>query len=282
MAINNFIPTIWSNELLVNLRKSLVAGQAGVINRDYEGAIRNVGDTVKINSIGAVTIDDYVKNTDMGSVETLSDATRSLIITEAKYFNFQVDDIDAVQQTPKVMAGAMAEAAYGLADVADQFILGKYEDADAGNVMDEITPTSDTAYEALVDLGTLLSESNIPKASRWAIVPPWFYGLLLKDDRFVGAGTSSDVLVNGLVGRAAGFTILESNNCPTGGSGDPTLYYVVAGHPMAWSYAEQIRSVEAYRPQARFADAVKGLHLYGAKVVRPTALAVLPISRPAS
>ena len=137
MAINNFIPEIWSNELLVNLRKSLVAGQAGVINRDYEGEIRNVGDTVHINSIGEVTIDDYVKNTDMAAPETLTDATRALEITEAKFFNFQVDDIDRVQQTPKVMAGAMAEAAYGLADVADQFILGLYEDADAGNLMSE-------------------------------------------------------------------------------------------------------------------------------------------------
>jgi hypothetical protein len=282
MAINNFIPEIWSNELLVNLRKSLVAGQAGVINRDYEGTIRNVGDTVHINSIGEVTIDDYVKNTDMDGPETLTDATRALEITEAKYFNFQVDDIDRVQQTPKVMAGAMAEAAYGLADVADQFILGLYEDADAGNVMSETSPAADDAYEVLVDLGTLLSESNIPKTGRWAIVPPWFHGLLLKDDRFVGAGTSSDVLINGLIGRAAGMTILESNNCPSGGSGDAGLFYIVSGHPMAWSYAEQISSVEGYRPQARFADAVKGLHLYGAKVVRPTALAVAPVNRPAS
>jgi len=282
MAINNFIPEIWSNELLVNLRKSLVAGQAGVVNRDYEGEIRNVGDTVHINSIGAVTIDDYVKNTDMAGPETLTDATRALEITEAKFFNFQVDDIDRAQQTPKVMAGAMAEAAYGLADVADQFILGLYEDADAGNMMSESSPAADDAYEILVDLGTLLSESNIPKTGRWAIVPPWFHGLLLKDDRFVGAGTSSGVLINGMIGRAAGMTILESNNCPNGGSGDAGLFYIVSGHPMAWSYAEQISSVEGYRPQSRFADAVKGLHLYGAKVVRPTALAVAPVNRPAS
>ena len=282
MAINNFIPEIWSNELLVNLRKSLVAGQAGVVNRDYEGEIRNVGDTVHINSIGAVTIDDYVKNTDMAGPETLTDATRALEITEAKFFNFQVDDIDRAQQTPKVMAGAMAEAAYGLADVADQFILGLYEDADAGNMMSESSPAADDAYEILVDLGMLLSESNIPKTGRWAIVPPWFHGLLLKDDRFVGAGTSSGVLINGMIGRAAGMTILESNNCPNGGSGDAGLFYIVSGHPMAWSYAEQISSVEGYRPQSRFADAVKGLHLYGAKVVRPTALAVAPVNRPAS
>jgi hypothetical protein len=282
MSLDNFIPTIWSNELLVNLRKSLIAGQPGVINRDYEGEIQNAGDTVKISSIGEVTIDDYVKNTDMSGPETLTDATRSLIITEAKYFNFQVDDIDRAQQTPKVMAGAMAEAAYGLADVADQFILGKYEDADAGNIITETTPAAEDAYEILVDLGVVLSESNIPKAGRWAVIPPWFHGLILKDDRFVAAGAPQGALINGLVGRAAGFNLLESNNCPTGGSGDEDLFYVVAGHPMAWSYAEQIRSVEGYRPQARFADAVKGLHLYGAKVVRPTALAVAPVNRSAS
>src|SRR5690606_41349313 len=80
-------------------------------------------------------------------------------------------------------------------------------------------------------------------------------------------------------GRAAGFTILESNNVPFV-SGDNPNYKVIAGSPIAWSYAEQISKVEAYRPERRFADAVKGLHLYGAKVVRPTALAVLSAARP--
>jgi len=95
-------------------------------------------------------------------------------------------------------------------------------------------------------------------------VPPWYEGLMLKDDRFVvksGVMPAEQRLLNAIVGQAAGFTVLKSNNVPnTAGA----KYKIVAGHPMAWSFAEQASQVEAYRPESRFADAVKGLHLYGA------------------
>ena len=116
MSLNNFIPAVWSAQLLTDLQKSLV--YANLCNRDYEGEIRAFGDQVKINSIGDVTIGSYTKNTDISAAETLTDAQRILIINQAKYFNFQIDDIDKAQQTPKVMSAAMQKAAYGLADVA--------------------------------------------------------------------------------------------------------------------------------------------------------------------
>lgn len=280
MSLDNFIPKIWSARLLVNLQKNLVYGQPGVINRDYEGEIRNVGDTVYINSIGPVTVGDYTKNTDINAPETLTDSQRALQITEAKYFNFQIDDIDKAQQKPKVMDDAMAEAAYALADVADQFIASHYVDAQSaiGDDTTPETPTTDKAYELLVDAGVLLDENNIPRSNRFVVIPPWFYGLILKDDRFVKAGTatSDNVLRNGEVGQAAGFTVYMSNNVP---NTDGAKYKILAGHPMAITYAEQIASVEGYRPEKRFADAVKGLHLYGAKVVRPEALVVITANK---
>lgn len=269
MAIDNFIPEIWSNLLLARLFNAHVAGQAGVINRDYEGEILNQGDTVHINSIGAITVTPYTKNTNLSDPETLTDATRALEITEAQGFNFAVDDIDRAQTKPKVMAAAMQEAADALSQVLDEFLLAKY--VDASNDLTPATPTADTAYECLVDGGVMLDEANVPQSGRWAIVPPWYYGLLLKDDRFVGAGTQGTAIRTGVVGEVNGLTILKSNNVVTTGS-DDAVYNILMGHPIAWSLAEQIRSVEPYRPEKRFADAVKGLHLYGAKVVRPTAL----------
>lgn len=282
MALDNFIPTIWSARLLVNLHKALVYGQDGVVNRDYEGEIRDVGDTVKINSIGPITIGTYTKNTDISAPETLTGEQTLLQITEAKYFNFQVDDIDAAQQKPKVMDDAMREAAYGLRDAADQYIASLYTGVAAGNTIGDdttpIVPTASDAYDYLVDLGVLLDEANVPSDGRWVIVPPWFHGLLLKDDRFVKGGTaeSDQRLRNGQVGEAAGFAVLKSNNVPNDSG---TKYKIIAGHPMAWSYADQILKVEAYRPEKRFADAVKGLHVYGAKLVRPSAIAVLTANK---
>lgn len=279
MAINNFIPTIWSARLLQNLQKTLVFGQAGVINRDYEGEIRAYGDTVKINNIGRVTVGDYTKNDDMDAPETLTDETRSLVIDQSKYFNFQVDDIDKIQQNPKLMDAAMQEAAYALRNAADQFIASHYVDA-AHQLGDDTTPVQAAktdAYEYLVDLSVLLDEADVPEQGRFVVLPPWYEGLMLKDDRFVKAGNlpSDQRLLNGVIGQAAGFTVLKSNNTPKVGDN----YKIIAGHSIGWSFAEQAANVEAYRPEKRFADAVKGLHLYGAKVTRPEALAVLTAKR---
>lgn len=285
-TINNFIPAVWSAQLLVTLKDALIYGQPSVINRDYEGEISVYGDTVKINGIGEVTIDDYAKNTNIGDPETLTDTSRTLLISQSKYYNFQIDDIDAAQQNPKVMQQAMAEAAYGLAKIADSYIAGLYTEVAASNLLGAVgapivfTAVTD-AYDALVDLGILLDESNVPTIGRFVIVPSWYHGLLLKDDRFVATGdqTAETTRINGMVGEAAGFMIMKSNQVPF--ATVTTEYKVIAGYNGAWSYAEQINSTEAYRPEKRFADALKGLHLYGAKVTRPTALAVLIVDRPA-
>lgn len=286
MTIKNFIPTIWSARLLHNLQKSLVFGQAGIINRDYEGEIKAYGDTVKINGIGAVTVGDYTRNTDMTDPHELSDNTRNLVIDQSKFFNFQIDDLDKIQQNPKLMDAAMKEAAYALSNVADQFIASHYVHA-ANTIGTDAAPievTKDNAYEYLVDLSTKLDESNIPTQGRFAVLPPWFEGLLLKDDRFVATGAlpADERLLNGVVGRAAGFLLMKSNNAPSvaTGSGVVANSKIIAGHNMAWTYAEQAAQVEGYRMEKRFADAVKGLHLYGAKVTRPEALAVLSAKRP--
>lgn len=286
MAIKNFIPQIWSARLLAALDKSLVYAQPGVVNRDYEGEISGAGDTVRINSIGDVTIKDYTRNTDIDAPQELNDAQSMLTITEEKYFNFAVDDVDRRQAQGSYFDEAMRRAGYNLRDKADQFVAAKYVDVPTANMIGDDTtpkvPTANTAgtafYEYLVDLGVILDENNVPREQRFAIIPPWCHGLLQKDERFVKAGTPStdNVLKNGEIGMAAGFSILVSNNVPNTSG---TKYKIIAGHPMACSYAEQIRKVEAYRPEKRFSDAVKGLHVYGAKVVRPYAWAVLTANK---
>ena len=173
----------------------------------------------------------------------------------------------------------MRRSAWKLRDAADSYIAGLMDVAvPAGNTIgtlaEPIDPTADTAYEYLVDLGVKLDEANTPLNGRFCVVPAWFHGLLLKDDRFINAGTlrSDRALSNGAVGEAAGFTILKSNNVPnTAGA----KYRIIAGHSLATTYAEQIVDLQTYKPEQLFGDAVKGLHVYGAKVVRPNNLACL-------
>lgn len=282
-AIDNFIPTIWSARILVALQKALVFAQPGIVNRDYEGEINEAGDTVKINSIGDPTVFDYTKNTDMPAPETLTSSQKTLTITESKAFNFQVDDVDKAQTRPQVMDAALSRVAYKLADVVDSYLAAELLAGATLNVIGTtnapITPTAaagvNGAYEQLVDLGVKLDEQNVPTEGRWVVIPPWYHGLLTKDQRFVSYA-AVDVLYNRQVGEAAGFNILVSNNVPTVTNATPeTVYKILAGHAMAATYAEQINSVEAYRPERRFGDAVKGLHLYGAAVERSEAVAVL-------
>ncbi|HBR57609.1 MAG TPA: P22 coat protein - protein 5 domain protein [Blastocatellia bacterium] len=274
-----FIPTVWAARLLTALEKFLVYGQANVSNRHYEGEIREAGNTVKIASIGDVSIGDYIKDTDISDPEILNDSEQTLLIDQAKYFNFYVDSIDRAQQNVDVLDEAMRRSAWALREKADAFLAGVMQAAvPAGNLIGSVitpeVPTAANAYEYLVDLGVLLDESDVPLEGRFVVVPAWFHGLLLKDDRFIHTGTrrGDAALANGHVGEAAGFSILKSNNVPnTAGA----KYKIVAGHSIATAYVEQIVDLQTYKPEKRFGDAVKGLHVYGAKVVRPTALAML-------
>jgi len=284
MSLDNFIPTIWSNELLVSLKKMLVFCQPGVINRNYEGEIRQAGDSVKINSIGSVTIGDYVKNTDISAPQTLEDAQTFFVITRQKFFNFQIDDVDIAQGRPEVMGPAMTEAAYALGNIADQYV---------ASLMDAGTPTANSTgtyttpktvsaatdgYNNLVDAQALLAGGNVPNG-RFAIVPPWYFALMLKDQRFVQTPTQPSVMnaiSSGTIGEVAGLTVIQSNNCVNNGS----AWTIQLGHSMATTYADQILEVEAYSPEKRFGDAVKGLQVYDAKVIRPEALAKIVITKP--
>lgn len=282
MALNNFIPAIWSRALLENLRNDLVFGQPGIINRDYEGDIRGAGSSVKIHNLGAVTISDYTKNTDLSAPETLTDAETILSIDQSRSFNMQIDDVDQAQQVPKVMEGAMREAAYALANDLDSYLAGLHAGVGIttgfGDDTTPIVPSSTTAYEYLADAYTALDEANCPPQGRWVIVPPWYHGLLRKDARFVSYGTDRNraTLQNGVIGEAAGFNVLVSNNVDnTAGA----KYKVMFGHPSAWTLAMQIEKVEAYRPPLRFADAVKGLNVYGAKIVRSGIIGTMTASK---
>lgn len=277
MAIT-FIPEVWSSTILASLKKNLVFAQPGVVNRDYEGDIANAGDTVRIRSISRPTIGSYTKGSTTITPEQLTDAQRSLLIDQSKYFAFELDDIDAAQSTGGELATALTEASYGLRDVADQFVAGLYTGAQSANAIGTVSVTTAAlAYTQLRRLSVKLDEANVPMEGRWVVVPPWYHGLLLEDDRFVrvdASGTDAG-LRNGYIGQALGFTVLKSNNAPLVTGDD---YAVIAGHPSAISYAEQIVKVETYRPQDSFSDAIKGLHVYGAKLVRPDSIATVVAS----
>jgi hypothetical protein len=282
MAVTNFQSEIWSAELLESLKKSLVFAGPQAVNRNYEGDIAGQGDTVRITSISRPTVAAYTKGSTSIDPEALTDAQRSLLIDQADYFAFELEDIDKAQSRNggALMSEAAKESAFAMADVADLYVAGLYTGADAANkITTTAVTTAAAAVTGLVNLKTKLDNANVPNQGRYCIVTPWYHGLLLQSSLFVGFkssdGMSNEALSNGLVGRAFGFDILLSNNV-TNVTGDDWL--ISAGQVGAITFADQISKVEAYRPHAAFSDALKGLHVYGAKLVRPTAIATLVAS----
>lgn len=284
MAITTFIPELWSARLLYALENAHVA--TNLVNRNYQGQIANAGDTVRINSIGAITVSDYTKNTDMAAPETLTTTDQTLIIDQAKTFNFQVDDVDNVQAAGDLIDTAMGRAAYALADVSDKFLLKTIANgaASANTIGKKATLTALTAanvYENIVKLRTLMDKANVPTQGRTLVIPPEIYALLLNDTAHFSlaqAVTKDDVVINGMVGRIAGFDVFESNNCVSGsdgGSGTTPYFVITAQVAAATTFAEQIIKTEAYRMEKRFADGIKGLHVYGAKVTDGSQIAAM-------
>ena len=281
---------------------------ANVVNRDYEGQIRQMGDTVKINAIGDITITNYTKDTDMNPPQALTDAQTMLAITQAKYFNFEVDDIDAAQAHPAVMGEASSWAGFRAKDTIDQFIASFYVDAIAANLVGSsgsfVTPQvptqanvggGQTVYDYLVVLDQFLDQQYVPQDGRWCIVPPWIRTLLTQDIRWTSFNTPAAAAVikqglmqegangNAYIGRIEDMDVYVSVNSPhlggtIGIAGSQDV--VVAGQRDALTFALGLQKTEAYRPPYRFADALKGLFLYGAKTVRPYALAAAYLQHP--
>lgn len=270
MAVNNFIPTMWSSMIQEILRKQLVFG--ALTNRDYEGEISQKGDSVRINSIGPVTVGDYVKNVTNVTPETLNDQSQVLQIDQSKYFSFEVDDIDKRQTTGGLLVAGMSDAAYRLADTLDQYIASLY--TDAGSTTADTPVNSVNVLATVLTASQALSDGNCPRDGRVMIIPPWFTNKLVLAEVLLPA-TNQSSFGSGFVGRVAGFNVFESNNVADDGAGNDQI---LCGTSRAITLAEQINSVEAYRPEGAFSDAVKGLHLYGARVVQPDCLTVISCS----
>lgn len=278
MAIKQFIPTIWSETLYSQLDKHYI----GVANcsRDYEGEIKEKGSRLKICGIGGVVIKDYTKDTDMSEAQVLSNNSQDLVIDQAKYFNFQIDDVDKAQSAPKLMEAAMKIAASGLANEADKFIYSMYNYA--YNIVDVERVDENNIIEAIFKARRCLYEHNVTDAQEVVLeVSPAIAELILKAKANIGSDNTF-TLEKGCLGSIAGCKIFVSNNIfvDTEESGEVNYHKCLLRTKRAITFAEQLSEINAYRPEKRFADAVKGLYLYGARVVYSAEMALLNFGIP--
>lgn len=259
MAITTFIPQIWSARLLEHLNRQLVFGS--LVNRNYEGEILQYGDTVHINSLEDIAVKEYTPNVEIEAPDQLTTTDTALKIDHGAYYNFYVDDVDKVQARADLMEAAMSNAARRIAEDTEDYLLDKIIEG-AGSKTSGAIPTGGL-YELIVMLKMSMDEKNVPRAGRALVVPPAVEAELLLDQRFIAS--SDERLNSGLVARAAGFDIYISNALTD---------KMVAMTREGVTFANQITQIEAYRPEKRFADAVKGLAVCGAKVVQPDVVLV--------
>lgn len=308
MGITNFIPEFWSSILLERLRKTLVFGQTGIINRDYEGDVRK-GSAVRITSIGEVDVQTYVPDVDMADPQILSDNQLKLPIDQFDSFNFGLDDVEAKRAAGGIVPLAMDRAGYRLKDKADQFIAGLYTDASADNLVGtdaaplkvNATPADPlNIFSVIAECTRCLDDSLVPSDGRWMVVPPWMAKVLAEDLKATPAFAYQDVMrqaattgmggetngqtmgvvgtnppgSNGYIAMIDGFSIYKSPNVNTNGPN----YHVMFGDTQAITYADQIDQTETIRHPKQFKDIIRGLHVYGGKVVRAQCLGCLTVT----
>lgn len=285
---------------------------AEITNNDWEGEIKGQGDKVHIRSIPTITIRDYTKGLNLTN-EVPQSTPIELSIDKGKYFSVVVDDVDEVQADIRLMDVFTNDASQQMKIAIDGDVLQTvYADAAAANKgaaagvisgsinlgtagaalsLTKDGASSTTAIlDLILDMGQVLDEQNVPEDGRWMVVPPWMAALLKKSDLRQAYLTGDDVspLRNGKIGMIDRFTLYVSNNLlkvadnagTTGSTADDfNGFYVMAGTRDAISFASQITNVETLRAQSTFGNIVRGLNVYGYKVVKPEALVTAYVKR---
>lgn len=263
-TIADFKRELWAGRLEANLKKNLVF--SNVVNTNYQGTVA-YGESVRILGITQPTIDDYSGTLD--AAESVAGDFLKMTIDQAKYFHFYADDVLMRQANGGnlgVVDECMNEASYGIADAVDQYIAGLVVGATnkIGTTTVPIEIDADNAYDYLIDVETALKESNA-NGERFVVVPH-FYTAALNKQIFV---KDPAIALPGYLGNVGTLKIYESNNVFVDTNDS---YNVMAGVRQAVTFAGQIDEMEMYRPELRFANAVKGLYTFGAKVTKPAGL----------
>lgn len=273
-----FIPEIWSQKLNTMLSKECVMLQC--VNRNYEGEIKNQGDSVKIISPAAVKVDSVNGNI---TYEELEPTSMDLIIDQKKFFAFKINDVAQVQSNTDIMEAHLENAKNAIEEVQDTYLLGMHKNVPAANTVGSDTAAVElsktTIYEQFVKLALCLKNSNAVSAAKrpWVVINPTIESYLLQSTEFINAHNVADeTLREGAIGRIAGMDVLVSTNL----TATDGKFYVLAGTNDAITFASQLAKIESLRDKDSFSDLIRGLYLYGAKTVQPNALAKLIVKQP--
>jgi len=286
----SFIPEIWSAKLIENFYDATVL--AAISNTDYEGDIKSMGDTVNIRTTPDLTIRSYEKGMTL-QLERPDKAKVQLLIDQGEYFAAIEDDVDKVQADINLMDTWAKDASEKMKIKIDQNVLAGMltgvaaanKGATAGRISGDINlgttaapvaVTKTNVIDLLVDMGTVLDEANAPESGRFIVIPAKMAGLIkksdLKDASITGDGTS--IVRNGRLGMIDRFTVYTSHNLNVASG----KFDIIAGHKMGLTFASQMTEMESLRAESTFGNIIRGLQVYGYKVVKGEALATAVVT----
>lgn len=263
----HFIPEVFSKKLQAKFYAQTVLSE--VTTNEYEGEISGLGNKVNIRAVPAVTVADYTGSLSYADVTS---STIELDINKAKSYAFKVDDILRRQADIDFMNEAAGDAAQNMKIEIEQDVFGNVA---AGSSITDVnaTPSNITTSNVLgfiLDCGENLDTNNIPEEDRFLIINPAVASILKQSElrQAYLTGDSVSPLRNGFIGMVDRFKVYVSNNLSTSSGVTSGLY----GHPKAIAYASQMTNTETVRLESSFGDGVRGLAVYGYKVVVPTAI----------
>lgn len=289
--VGNFIPEIWASKLIENFYDATVL--AAISNTDYEGQIKAFGDKVQIRTTPELTIRPYQKGMTL-TVDRPDKPKITLEIDQGDYFAAVEDDVDKVQADIDLMNTWSKDASERMKIAIDTKVLtGMLPSISSDNVgtaagriskninlgatASPVQVTKTNVLDLIVDAGTVLDEANAPESDRFMVIPAWMAGMIkksdLKDASLTGDGSS--VLRNGRIGQIDRFTLYVSHNLNNVIDSTFRCFSVVAGHKMGLTFASQMTEMETIRAESTFGNIIRGLQVYGYKVVKPEALTKL-------
>ncbi|EHN09415.1 hypothetical protein PAI11_37490 [Patulibacter medicamentivorans] len=295
MSVDVFVPEFWSARLRRFLDPRLVLAQPTVMNRDWEGEIRDAGDTVHINRPGAGgTIRTYTRNTPMAPPDRPDGETLTLVVDQQKAFYIAVDNVDEAQANIRLMDGFAQRTARNLAVTLDSFAAAKFVAAaiPANRIGTDATPvtikadgTGDfTPYQFAVEARKRLQKQSTPGDDRWMVINADLEAQFLLDPQYIETA-NREVTRSGQIGSVAGFDILTTEALPaspgSGGAPVPNHKVVYGDGNYALTWADQVVKTAAEDLQGEFGDAVKGLNVFGAKVIEPESYGIADVANPA-
>lgn len=269
MSVKNFIPTVWNDFVFQGYDKNLILGS--LANRSYEGQVSAFGDSVRVNEIGDMSSSAY---TGTVTYTDADDAQKVLQIDKKYYVAKKLDDVDAAQTKPKLMAEIGRKMGIAIADTIDQSVTALYDQAGvtSGTTGTPIAVNSANIIEYMSLMGQGFDDNSVPMDNRVAVVTPAFVHRL----RLAGVDLKTDntsVYENGFVANVMGWNVFSSRNIVHSSTTWYANMFFVAGETIA--LAEQINSMEAVRMEAQFADALRKLAVWGVKAMAPESLGVL-------